>query len=313
MTLTLNDFKAAKERIKDHTIETPMIRLHLLEDILGTKVYVKLENLQVTNSFKMRGAMNKILSLSEEELKRGIICSSSGNHGQAISYAAKQLGIPAVVVTPYTSSEFKREKIKEHGAEMVLCEVDERFEVTNKLAEERGMTIVPPFDDELIMAGQGTMALEILNTGVDLDYLLVPTSGGGMLAGIATAIAESDSDIKVYGLEPAKLPRQSESLKAGKRVKVKSVPTIADALVVNKPGEVTFPYVQKYVEDVITVSDEKMIEAQKLLLEKGKILAEVSSCIGIGAILEGKFKPNKDESVCFLISGGNLSLDQLDL
>ena len=313
MTLTLNDFKDAKERIKDHTIETPMIRLHSLEDILGTKVYVKLENLQVTNSFKMRGAMNKILSLSEEELNRGIICSSSGNHGQAISYAAKQLGIPAVVVTPHTTPEFKKSKITEHGAEMVLCEVDERFEVTDKLAEERGMTIVHPFDDELIMAGQGTMALEILNTGVDLDYLLVPTSGGGMLGGIATAIGESDSDIKVIGLEPTKLPRQSESLKAGKRVKVKSVSTIADALVVNQPGAVTFPYIQKYVEDVITVSDEKMIEAQKLLLEKGKILAEVSSCIGIGAILEGKFKPNKDEAVCFLISGGNLSLDQLDL
>ncbi|CAD2074089.1 threonine/serine dehydratase [Phocicoccus pinnipedialis] len=313
MTLTLKDFQDAKERIKKHVIQTPMLRLHALDDILGTNVFVKLENLQVTNSFKMRGAMNKILSLSEAELKRGIICSSSGNHGQAVAYAAKQLGIPAVVVTPRTGSKFKRDKIEENGAEIVLCDVDDRFKITKELSERRGMTIVSPFDDEMIMAGQGTIALEILDTGVDLDYLLIPTSGGGMLGGIATAISESDSEIKIYGAEPSNLPRQSKSLKEGKRIKVESKPTIADALVVNQPGEITFPYIQKYVEDVLTVSDEKMIEAQKLLLEKGKILAEVSSCIGIGAILEGKFKPNKDEAVCFLISGGNLSLDQLNL
>lgn len=312
MTVTLEKVEKARETIKDYCVETPLIRLYSLEEKLGTKVYVKLENLQVTHSFKMRGAMNKILSLPKEQLEKGIICSSSGNHGQAVAYAAKKLGIPAVVVTPETGSPFKREKIAANDAEIVLSTVDNRFEITEKIAKERGLTIVSPFDDEKIIEGQGTMALEILDTDIDLDYLLVPVSGGGMLAGIATTMKLSNSKTKVYGVESEQLPRQSVSLKANKRVQVETKPTLADALVVNQPGEKPFPYIQKYVDDVLVVSEEKMVEAQKLLLEEGKILAEVSSCIGIGAILDGKFKPKKDEAVCFLISGGNVSLDQLN-
>lgn len=311
MTVHLKEIRDAHTLIKPHIVDTPLLHLHQLDDVLGCRVYVKLENMQNTKAFKIRGAMNKILKLTDEERQNGIVASSSGNHGQAVAFAAKNLGIQATIVVPDTATAFKVDAIKQHGAEIVYCNVDERFNVTNVLAEKYQYTIIPPFDDPDIIAGQGTIGLEILDG--HFDTVIVPTSGGGLIGGISTALKESGFKGKVIGAEPESLPRYSESLKQNTRTKIPTQSTIADALVVNEPGKLNFPIVKKYVGEMVTVSDSSMIQGQKLMLMEGKILAEVSSCIGFGAILEGKLKVSPDEKVCFVISGGNLGLNQLEI
>lgn len=311
MTVTLKDIKDAEKLIEPYVVTTPLLHLKQLDGILGCKVYVKLENMQNTKAFKIRGAMNKILRLTKKEKEHGVVTSSSGNHGQAIAFAAKILGIQATIVVPRTATDFKVDAIKQHGAEVIYCDVEERFNVTNELAQKYHYTIIPPFDDPYIIAGQGTIGLEILDGA--FDTVLVPASGGGLIGGIATALKESGFSGKIIGAEPEKLPRYTESLKNNERTKIPSANTIADALVVNEPGEINFPIVQKYVDDMVTVSDDAMKRAQKLMLMEGKILAEISSCIGIGAILEGKLKVTPEEKVCLIISGGNLGFDQLSI
>jgi threonine dehydratase len=311
MTVTLKEIKDAKALIHPYIVNTPLIHLHQLDEILGCSVYAKLENMQNTHAFKIRGAMNKILRLTDTEKEHGIVASSSGNHGQAVAYAAKHLGIQATIVIPKTATDFKIKAIEQHGAEIVYCDVEERFTVTNELAQKYHYTIIPPFDDSNIVAGQGTIGLEIIDG--DFDAVIVPTSGGGLIGGIATALKESGFNGKVIGAEPERLPRYSTSLNQEKRTKIPTASTIADALVVNEPGEINFPIVQKYVDSMVTVSDEAMKRAQKLMLMEGKILAEISSCIGIGAILEGKLEVTPEEKICFIVSGGNLGFDQLKI
>lgn len=310
MTVTLEDIREAEQLIAPHIVKTPLVHLHPLDQILGTQVYVKLENMQNTHAFKIRGAMNKILRLTNEEKENGIVASSSGNHGQAVAFAAKKLGIHAIIVIPETATQFKINAIRQHGAEVVFSTVEDRFKVTRELSDKFNYTIIPPFDDPHITAGQGTIGLEILDE--HFDAVIVPVSGGGLIGGISTALKESGFSGKIIGAEPESLPRYSESLKNGRRTKVPTASTIADALVVNEPGKLNFPVVQEYVDECITVSDSAMQHAQKLLLTEGNILSEVSSCIGIAAVLEGTLKFKPDEKICFIISGGNLSLNQLN-
>lgn len=311
--LSLTTIYQAKDKVKPYIVETPLVRLQNLDVYAGCKVYAKLENMQNTKAFKLRGAMNKILSLTDTEREAGIICSSSGNHGQAVSYAAKLLGIKATVVIPETAPEFKVEAIRKHGAETEFCTVDDRFIVTDNLAEKHGYTIVPPFEDELVMAGQGTIGLELMDAEIPFDHILVPASGGGLIGGVSTALKESGFEGSVIGVEPEKLPRYSKSLEVGEPVQLESQKTIADALVVNRPGTLNFGFVQKYVDAFLTVSDETMLRAQKIMLMEGKVLAEVSSCIGLGALLDGKLDVSEDDEVCLIISGGNLGFEQLGL
>ncbi|CAM4346508.1 threonine ammonia-lyase [Lacicoccus alkaliphilus] len=311
--ISLSSIYQARDRVKPYVVNTPLVRLQNLDESAGCKVYAKLENMQNTKAFKLRGAMNKILSLTDAEREAGIICSSSGNHGQAVSFAAKLLGIRATVVIPETAPAFKVEAIRKHGAGTEFCTVDDRFIVTENLAREHGYTIVPPFDDELIMAGQGTIGLEIMDEDVPFDHVLVPVSGGGLIGGVSTALKASGFEGRVTGVEPEKLPRYTKSLEAGEPVQVESAKTIADALVVNRPGTSNFEVVQKHVDDVLNVSDETMLRAQKMMLMEGKILAEVSSCIGLGALLDRKLDVSEDETVCLIISGGNLGFEQLEL
>ncbi|SOC40590.1 threonine dehydratase [Salinicoccus kekensis] len=311
--ITLNIIYQARERVKPYIVKTPLIRLQNLDEYAGCKVYAKLENMQNTKAFKLRGAMNKILSLDETEKEAGIICSSSGNHGQAVSYAAKLLGIKATIVIPETAPKFKVEAIRQHGAATEFCTVDDRFIVTERLAEENGYTIVPPFEDDLVMAGQGTAGLEIMEEEIPFDHVLVPASGGGLIGGVSTALKESGFEGKVHGVEPDKLPRYTKSLEAGEPVQLESKKTIADALVVNRPGDLNFEVVQKHVDGFLTVSDETMLKAQKIMLMEGKILAEVSSSIGLGALIDGKLDVDKDDEVCLVVSGGNLGFEQLEL
>ena len=313
MALTIQEIREARERIAPYVVKTPLLRLPNLDGFLGCQVYAKAECMQVTGAFKYRGAKNKILSLSPEELSRGIVAASSGNHGKALAYAAKMLGVKATVVLPYTAAQVKVDTIRGWGAETVRCDVSERFEVAERICRERGATLVPPFNDEQIMAGQGTVGLEMLEQEPDLDAVVVPTSGGGHIGGVSTAVKALSPRTKVYGAEPAALPRYSVSLKAGKPTKVPPAKPLADALVSFIPGSVCFPYVAAHVDGFAAVDDGYLLRGMKLLLLEGKLLCEPSSAIGLGAVLQGLLPVKPAERVCFVISGGSVSLEQLDM
>ena len=311
MALTIREIKAAGARISPYVIQTPLLRMKNLDQYLGCEVYVKAECMQSTGSFKLRGAMNKILSLSEEELHRGIVAASSGNHGKAIAYACKKLGINATIVLPDSVAKIKEDTIRKWGAEIVKCDVSERFEVAEKLCQERNATLVPPFNDETVMAGQGTAGLEIMEQCPELNLVIVPTSGGGLIGGVSTAIKTVSPGTVVYGAEPAVLPRYSASLKAGKPVPVEKNRTIADALVTQIPGNICFPYVAAHTDGFADVDEEYILKGMKLLLTEGKLLCEPSSGISIGAVLQGLVPVRPTDKVCFFISGGSVSLEQL--
>ncbi len=313
MLLNLERIKEARERIAPYIVKTPMLRLQNLDAALGCQVYAKAECMQITGAFKLRGAMNKALSFAPGELKNGIVAASSGNHGKAVSYAARLLGVKATIVVPRTAAQVKVEAIRALGAEVVFCETSERFNVAERLRQEQNAVIIPPFNDEDIMAGQGTAGLEIMEQCPELDKLVVPTSGGGLLGGVSTAVKAISPKTKIYGAEPAALPHWSASLAAGHPVTVERRQTIADALVSHTPGSICFPCAARNVDGVADVTDGFLLKGMKLLLMEGKLLAEPSSCIGIGAVLQGLIPVTAREKVCFLISGGSVGLEQLKM
>ena len=313
MSLTIKEIEEARERIAPYVVRTPLLRLKSLDSYLGCEVYAKAECMQTTGSFKLRGAMNKILSLSEEERQRGIVAASSGNHGKAIAYACKMLGIKGTIVLPYTAAKVKVDTIRKWGAAIVQCDVAERFEVAERICREQNATLVPPFNDETVMAGQGTAGLEIMEQEPELDMVVVPVSGGGLIGGVSTAIKAVSPRTFVYGAEPAALPRYTASLKAGKPVTVEKKTSIADALVSLIPGSVCFPYVAEHADAFADVEDAYILAGMKLLLLEGKLLCEPSSGIGIGAVLQGLIHVKPADKVCFIISGGSVSLEQIGM
>ena len=313
MALSINEIRKAKDRIAQYIVPTPLLRLYNLDRFLGCKVYAKAECMQTTGSFKLRGAMNRILSLPSDELRRGIVAASSGNHGKAIAYAAGKLGTKATIVLPYTAARVKVETIRKYGAEIVQCDVAERFELAEKLSRELGAILVPPFNDETVMAGQGTAGLEILDQCPDLDAVVVPVSGGGLIGGVSTAVKAVSPHIAVYGAEPAVLPRYSASLKAGRPVAVGKNSTIADGLVSLIPGSVCFPHVAAHTDAFADVDEEFIIKGMKLILTEGKLLCEPSAAIGVGAVLQGLIPVRSTDKVCFFISGGSVSVEQLKM
>lgn len=295
----------ARERIRDYIYETPLIRLNYISEMLGTSVYAKLENLQKTNSFKIRGALNKIRKLSDEELKKGVVTASSGNHGKGIATCAKMLGIPAKIVLPDTSTETKRKMIKDLGAEIVISSVEERFNVAKEIAEKEGKTFIHPFDDLDVSEGQGTIAVEILNK-MDHLKMIVPIGGGGLISGIAMYTKGVTRWSEVIGVEPENVARYTLSLEEGGPKEVKRGETLADGLLSVKPGENVFPLVRDLVDDVVTCQDKYLKKALDLLYNKEKLIVEPSSAIGLGAILEGKIKFDYRDKLVLIITGGNV-------
>ena len=305
------DIRAAKERITPYIAKTPLLRMRKLDEYLGCEVYVKAECMQITGSFKLRGALNRALSLNHDELSHGLVCSSSGNHGRAVAFVAKMLGTSATVVVPETATQVKVEAIKTLGAEVICCETSQRFAISEEISRKKGAILIPPFNDEFVMAGQGTIGIEIAQEHPELDAVVVPVSGGGLLGGVSCAVKSIAQKTKVYGTEPATLPRYSTSLAAGKITAVPKKKSLADALVCLSPGEKCFPVVSKYCDGVFAVEDKYMLKAMGTLLTVGKIFAEPSSCIGMGAVLQGLFPVSKNKKICFLISGGNAGLEQV--
>lgn len=315
MNFTVETVREARERICDYVMETPLLRAEMLDAYLGCQVYLKLENMQKIGAFKFRGAMNKILKLTDEELACGIVAASSGNHGRAIAYGAKMKGVKATIVMPNSAPKMKVEAIKALGAEVVSCDAAARFEVAAKLCEEQGSTMIPPYDDYDVMAGQGTLGLEIMEQCPNVDAVVVPVSGGGLIGGVSTAVKGVNPKVKVFGAEPAVLPRYGVSLEKGEAAEIPmpDMKSVADALVSNRPGLKCFPVVRGHVDGFAAVEDPYILKAMKMLLMEGKILAEPSACIGLGAVMQGLISVKPEERVCFVISGGNLGFGQLEL
>lgn len=301
----------ARERIRDYIYETPLVRLNHISEMLGTSVYAKLENMQKTNSFKIRGALNKIRKLSDEELQRGVVTASSGNHGKGIATCAKILGIPAKIVLPDTSTETKRQMIRDLGAEIEITTVEKRFEVAKEIADKEGMTFIHPFDDLDVSEGQGTIAVEILNK-MDHLKMIVPIGGGGLISGIAMYTKGVTRWSKVIGVEPENVARYTLSLEEGQPSEVKRGETLADGLLSVKPGDHVFPIVRDLVDDVVTCQDKYLKKALDLLYNKEKLIVEPSSAIGLGAILEGKIEYDDRDKLVLIITGGNVEGSKIE-
>ena len=303
----LEDFVKAKEKLSKVLLETHLIHSPIFSKESGNEVYIKPENLQKTGSFKIRGAYNKISNLTEEEKKRGVIASSAGNHAQGVAYGARELGIKAVIVMPKSTPLIKVESTKQYGAEVVLHGdvYDDAYKKAKELEEKKSYVFVHPFNDEDVLDGQGTIALEILNELPETDIILVPIGGGGLISGIACAAKLIKPDIKIIGVEPEGAASAREAIKENKVVELKEANTIADGTAVKRIGDLNFEYIKKYVDEIITVSDYELMEAFLLLVEKHKIIAENSGILSIAATKKLK---EKNKKVVSVISGGNIDV-----
>jgi threonine dehydratase len=298
----------AARRIAGHVNRTPVITNATLDELAAARVFVKVEPLQRSGSFKARGAFNRLLQLGDDERRRGIVAYSSGNHGAAVALAAADLDIPAVIVVPRSAPKLKLEQIRALGAELRWYDPasEDRAAVAGALADERGLTVVPPFDDLDVMAGQGTLALELIEDTGTLDLVLVPVGGGGLIAGVGTITRALCPQVRVIGVEPALADDTAQSLAAGHRIRLPGPPdTIADGLRTPEPGALTFPINGQLLEGVVTVSDEEIVEAMRLCFERLKVVVEPSGAVAVAALLAGRITA-PDTRIGIVLSGGNV-------
>lgn len=313
MAVTLESIKKAKATIQNSIKRTPLIECPTLEKELGGKIYFKLENLQKTGSFKIRGALNRIANLTEEEKKRGVMASSAGNHAQGIALGATAQGIKSTIVMPETAPIAKVAATKGYGAEVVLYGTvyDDAYAKACEIQQETGAVFLHPFDDEYVIEGQGTIGLEILEDAIDIDTVLVPIGGGGILAGIATAIKSINPNVRVIGVESENAASMTEALAQGECCEICAKPTIADGIAVKKVGCKTLELVKKYVDEVVTVSEAEIADAILFLLERSKVVAEGAGATPLAAILAGKVQC-KGRKVCAVVSGGNIDINLVE-
>ena len=305
--LTLKKFEEAAEKVKEATLPTNLIFSEYFSNQTGNKVYLKPENMQYTGAYKVRGAYYKISTMSEEARKKGLITASAGNHAQGVAFAAKKYGVKATVVMPTTTPLIKVNRTKGYGAEVVLYGdvYDEACEYALKLAEEKGLTFVHPFDDLDVATGQGSIAMEIIKELPTVDYILVPVGGGGLATGVSTLAKLLNPNIKVIGVEPAGANCLQASIKAGKVTTLPTVSTIADGTAVKTPGTKVFPYLQKNLDDIITVPDEDLIVSFLDMVENHKMIVENSGLLTVAALKQLKVK---DKKVVSILSGGNMDV-----
>ena len=309
--VTLKDIEAAHERIRPHIHRTPVFTNNSLDELSGAELYFKCDNFQKAGSFKIRGATNTVEQLTIEELSRGVATTSSGNHGAALSMAVTRRGGKTKVVMPNNTPEIKVNNVKRNGGEVVWCEPEQesRESVLKELIEETGAVVVHPYNDERIMAGQGTCAKELLEDHPELDVIVSPVSGGGLLSGTLLSSKALNTDIQVFGAEPAEADDAYRSLKLGKIVPNETINTICDGLRA-QIGGLTFPVISNLVDDIITVTEEEIIDSMRMIWERLKMIVEPSSSITLGAVLKNKDKFN-GKKVGLIISGGNVDLDHL--
>jgi threonine dehydratase len=310
--VTIEVIREAAARIQGHVHRTPVLTSRAFNERAGCEVFFKCENLQRAGAFKIRGATNKILSLTDDEKQRGVAAFSSGNHAQAVALAAHEAGIKAVIAMPDDAPKAKVAATRGYGAEIVFYDrlKQDREAVAIELARRDGRVLVPPYDDYLILAGQATCGLELVEEVRDLDCLLTPCSGGGLFAGVSTAAKALNPNIRCFPVEPDTADDTRQSFLKGKRVTIPPPPTIADGLRVQSPGAITFPILQKTAEDVLTVSDEEIIETIKFFLFRMKLLVEPSGAAAAAAVLTGKL-PRDARRVGVVVSGGNIDAELL--
>ena len=305
--LTLEKFEEASEKVKEVVLPTNLIYSEYFSAQTGNKVYLKPENMQYTGAYKVRGAYYKISTLSEEERKKGLITASAGNHAQGVAYAAKIYGVPATIVMPTTTPLIKVNRTKSYGAEVVLYGnvYDEACQYALKLAKEKGLTFVHPFNDETVATGQGTIAMEIFKELPTVDIILVPIGGGGLAAGVSTLAKLLNPNIQVIGVAPAGASCMKASLEKGEVVTLPEVNTIADGTAVKTPGDIVFPYIQKNIDDIIQIEDQELIVNFLDIMENHKMLVENSGLLTVAAL---KHLDCKNKKVVSILSGGNMDI-----
>ena len=312
--ITIKDIKDAQEKISQYIKPSPLFKTEIFNDSIPaeTNVYLKMENLNKTGSFKERGACYKLLNLTEEEKKKGVIAASAGNHAQGVACFAGKLGINATIVMPETTPLVKISSTKKFGANVVLKGVafDEAFKEACRLQKEKELVFIHPFNDKRIMAGQGTVGLEILEQNPYIDTVIVPIGGGGLIAGISCAIKSVNPHIKIIGVEPDNIPSMKTSFENKKLELVPPNTTLADGLNVRIVGDQTFQVCQKYVDEIVTVTEDEIANAILLLLEKGKFVCEGAGATGIAGILSGRIK-NLGKNIAIVISGGNIDVTMI--
>jgi threonine ammonia-lyase medium form len=307
--ITIDDVRAAAERLDGVANRTPVFTSRTLDDRTAASVHVKAECFQRGGAFKFRGAYNKIASLSPEVRARGVLAYSSGNHAQAVAIGARLLGTTATIVMPEDAPPAKLEATRGYGADVVSYDrwTEDREEIGRRLAAERGVELVRPYDDPLVMAGQGTVALELLADVPDLDTLVVPVGGGGLIAGCATAAKALRPTMRVVGVEPEAGDDTRRSLASGERVAIDVPRTIADGLQATQPGELTFEVNRMLLDEVVTVGDEEILDAMAFLFDRLKLVTEPSGAVGIAALLAGRVAA-RGATVGVVISGGNVGV-----
>lgn len=305
--LTLDKFEEASKIVGDVTLETKLIYSDFLSEKTGNQVYLKPENMQFTGAYKVRGAYYKISTLSAEERKKGLITASAGNHAQGVAYAAKKFGVKATIVMPTTTPLIKVNRTKSYGAEVVLYGdvYDEACAKAYQLAEEKGYTFIHPFDDPVVATGQGTIAMEIFKELPLVEYILVPIGGGGLATGVSTLAKLLNPKIQVIGVEPAGANCMQESLKKGEITTLSGVNTIADGTAVKTPGSNIFPYIQKNLDEIITVEDDELIVSFLDMVENHKMVVENSGLLTVAALNQLKVKGKR---VVSILSGGNMDV-----
>ena len=305
--LTIDKVYQAREVLKGVARKTDVIYAPKLKE--GVELYLKTENLQITGSFKVRGAYYKMSKLSEEEKARGVVACSAGNHAQGVALAAQKSGIKAVICLPDGAPISKVEATKSYGAEVCLVEgvYDDAYQKALQLRDEKGYTFVHPFNDEDVIAGQGTIALELIEQLHDLDAVIVPIGGGGLIAGVAYTLKTLKPSVKVYGVQASGAPSMKKALEGGEVVALNSVSTIADGIAVKKSGDLTYEFCKKYVDEVVTVSDDEISAAILTLMEKHKLVTEGAGAVAVAAVMFNKLNLTGKKAVC-LLSGGNIDV-----
>ena len=312
LAIGFDDVSAAAQRLKDVAHRTPVLTSRTADEIAGAALFFKCENFQRMGAFKFRGAYNALAQFSPEQKKRGVCAFSSGNHAQGIALSAKLLGMPAAIVMPLDSPAVKMAATRGYGAEVITYDryTEDRMAIGQKLAEERGMTLIPPYDHAHVMAGQGTAALELLQDVPQLDTLLVCLGGGGLISGCAVAAKHLNPKIRVIGVEPEAGNDAQQSKAAGKIIKIDTPKTIADGAQTQFVGNLTFPVIQALVDDIVTVSDAQLIEAMRFAASRMKMVIEPTGGLAMAAAMQGVVNV-KGQRVGIIISGGNVDIAQL--
>lgn len=312
--LELKDVQQAYERIRSYIVHTPLLRTPALDEFIGCQVYVKPEMFQLTGSFKVRGATSRMTLLTEEERRRGVVTASSGNHAKAMAYAARKMGIKATVVMPEGPNPAKLAGIHKLGAEVLFkgTQTGERVALARQLVEEKGYTLIHSHADFHVLAGQGTIALEILEDEPDMDVIVTPVGGGGLISGVSIAAKGLKPSVRVFGAEPANAPRYAKSLAAGQALTIETQYTVADGTRCNHADTGNFEIIRQWVDRLLNATEDRILEAMSLCVAEAKLVAEPSSVMGLAAALDKQLPVKPTDKVCFVLTGGNNDMALLE-